>query len=69
MASWLAAASLAGVKIGEREHAAQMVYKSTFRKVLTGKEPFEFRVVEEPPTLGFLKANLDSRVLDFLGVN
>jgi len=38
------------------------------REVLKGDKPFEFRIVEEKPSLGYIKSNIDSRVLDLLGV-
>ena len=39
-----------------------------FREVLIGAKPFEFRIVEEKPSLGYIKSNIDSRVLNLLGM-
>jgi len=36
------------------------------REVLMGEEPFEFRIVEEKPSLGYIRSNIDSRVLELL---
>ena len=33
------------------------------RAVLTGAAPFEFRVVERPPSLGLVRCEVDPRVL------
>ena len=33
-----------------------------------GDKPFEFRIVEERPSLGFVRSELDPRVLEIVGV-
>ena len=38
------------------------------REVLMGRKPFQFRIVEEEQTVGRLKAELDKRVADILGI-
>ena len=38
------------------------------RDILMGLEPFQFRIVNEPPSLGLIKSELDPRVLDIIGV-
>ena len=38
------------------------------RDILMGIEPFQFRIVEEPPSLGYIKSEIDSRVLEIIGV-
>ena len=40
----------------------------SYRTILMGEEPFEFRIVEEPPSLGYIKSEIDQRVLDILDV-
>lgn len=38
------------------------------REVLMGDKPFEFRIVEERPSLGFVRSELDPRVLEIIGL-
>jgi hypothetical protein len=38
------------------------------REVLMGEKPFEFRIVEEKPSLGYIKSEVDSRVLELMGL-
>merc|ERR1712038_289598 len=38
------------------------------KAVLMGEKPFEFRIVEEPPSLGYVKTEIDERVLSIMGV-
>jgi len=38
------------------------------KAVLMGEKPFEFRIVEEPPSLGYIKTEIDERVLSIMGV-
>eukprot|EP00092_Neocalanus_flemingeri_P092360 GFUD01117232.1.p1 GENE.GFUD01117232.1~~GFUD01117232.1.p1 ORF type:complete len:339 (+),score=100.60 GFUD01117232.1:86-1102(+) len=38
------------------------------RAVLMGERPFEFRMVEEKPTLGYVKSEMDPRVLQIMGL-
>ena len=33
-----------------------------------GDKPFEFRIVEERPSLGFVRTELDPRVLEIIGL-
>ena len=33
-----------------------------------GEKPFEFRIVEEKPSLGYIKSEVDSRVLELMGL-
>ena len=40
----------------------------SFRAVLMGERPFEFRIVEERPSLGFIKSEIDPRVLKLMGL-
>ena len=39
------------------------------RAILMGKEPFQFRIVDQPPPLGFIKTEADPRVLKILGID
>jgi len=38
------------------------------REVLLGEKKFEFRIVEERPSLGFVRSELDPRVLEIIGL-
>ena len=33
-----------------------------------GEEPFQFRIVDKPPSLGHIKSELDQRVLDIINL-
>jgi len=39
------------------------------RAILMGREPFQFRIVDEPPPLGLIKTEVDPRVLEVLGIH
>merc|ERR1712037_857961 len=39
------------------------------RAILIGREPFQFRIVDEPPPLGLIKTEVDPRVLEVLGIH
>ena len=39
------------------------------RAILMGREPFQFRIVDQPPPLGLIKTEVDPRVLQVLGIN
>jgi len=36
------------------------------RAILMGEEPFQFRIVNKPPSLGHIKSEIDQRVLDII---
>ena len=38
------------------------------REILMGKKPFEFRIVEEKPTLEYIKSEIDPKVLKLINV-
>ena len=38
------------------------------REVLMGQKPFEFRIVEEKPTIQYIKSEIDPRVLEVLKI-
>ena len=33
-----------------------------------GEKPFEFRIVDNPPSIGHIKSEIDQKVLDIMGV-
>ena len=33
-----------------------------------GEKPFEFRIVDNPPSIGHIKSEIDPKVLDIMGV-
>jgi len=39
------------------------------RAILMGREPFQFRIVDEPPPLGLIKTEVDPRVLEVLEIH
>merc|ERR1712130_771496 len=39
------------------------------RAILMGREPFQFRIVDQPPPLGLIKTEVDPRVLEVLGIH
>ena len=38
------------------------------RDVLMGKKPFEFRIVEEKPTLQYIKSEIDPKVFELIKI-
>merc|ERR1712062_875669 len=38
------------------------------RAILMGRQPFQFRIVDQPPPLGLIKTEVDPRVLEVLGI-
>merc|ERR1712165_511938 len=38
------------------------------RAILMGREPFQFRIVDQPPPLGLIKTEVDPRVMEVLGI-
>ena len=39
-----------------------------YRAILMGEKPFEFRIVDNPPSIGHIKSEIDPKVLDIMGV-